>query len=68
LASGYFLEYSVPVLEGSFRTKLRIVLKTERNGGHDFISNEFEGSVNAGQFWNPQMRSNTSILELYGDY
>jgi hypothetical protein len=73
----YFWSFVTPVYKGDFKTKLRIELKyidpkdtTESNRLKKEItiySNEFEGSINPGQFWRKQDYSPSSIMDPYFD-
>jgi hypothetical protein len=59
VAPKYFRKYYIPIYEGGFKTKLRI--KGDFKSG-DVYSNEFDGSVNPGQFWRPEN------LDKHGDW
>lgn len=58
-----YWSFEVPVFEGSVKTKLRLKLKyvnseysynpEEFDKGLTIYSNEYEGSINPAQFWNP---------------
>ncbi len=46
LPAGHYWEFAVPIYSGTSKTKLRFVLQ----GKPSLYSNEFEGSINPGQF------------------
>ncbi len=46
LPAGHYWELVAPRYTGSMRTRLRFVI----HGSHELVSNEFEGSINPGQF------------------
>jgi hypothetical protein len=69
--------FNTPKYEGEIKTKLRIELKyldpkeksdKRRNRKEMTIySNEFEGSINPGQFWNKQQYYPNGIMDPYND-
>jgi len=69
--------FTTPKYEGELKTKLRIELnyidpkdKTEKRRNRKEItiySNEFEGSINPGQFWNKQQYYPNGIMDPYND-
>lgn len=67
LAPGEYWDFTVPVMEGAIRTKMRILLKAPRGSTADIISNEYEGGVNPGQFWRKDGYTPASIMDPYND-
>ena len=67
LAPGEFWDFTVPVMEGEIRTKLRVMLKTMLHEGTEFISNEFEAGINPAQFWRKPGYYSSSIMDPYED-
>ena len=63
LPAGHYWEFAAPVYSGTMKTKLRFVLL----GKHPLYSNEFEGSVNRGQFTQKQAHTPTDIMDPYND-
>jgi hypothetical protein len=69
--------FTTPKYEGEIKTKLRIELKyldpKEKSGKRrnrkemTIYSNEFEGSINPGQFWNKQPYYPNGIMDPYYD-
>ncbi len=69
--------FSVPVYEGEFKTKLRVELAfvdpadenpSDRRKKDLFIySNEFEGSINPGQFWRKPDYFPNGLMDPYND-
>jgi hypothetical protein len=64
-------EFATPVYEGEFKTKIRAELlyrKSKDQKNHEFIySNEIEGYVNPGQFWNKQEYFPSGLMDPYND-
>lgn len=77
LDSKYYWTFLTPVYEGEFKTKLRIELKyidpkdkSENRWDKNEItiySNEYEGSINPGQFWNKKEYYPSGIMDPYND-
>ncbi|MBX2904484.1 MAG: WG repeat-containing protein [Taibaiella sp.] len=71
LASGEFWQFSAPIYHGEMQTKLRAQLLFKNSLGQDvdnaIYSNEVEGSVNPGQFWNKHAYSRRSFMDPYND-
>ena len=80
LETNRFWTFLTPVYDGEFKTKLRIVLKyidptytidtTDKRRNRKEIqiySNEYEGSINPGQFWNKKIYSSNGIMDPYDD-
>lgn len=77
LKSNYFWTFKTPIYEGDFKTKLRIELKyidqddtseTQRKKEEIIVySNEFEGSVNPGQFWRKREYFSNGIMDPYDE-
>lgn len=63
LPAGEFWSFAAPRYEGEIKTTLRFVLL--ENGEPVLISNEFEGSVNAAQFSEPQPYNPKGIMDPY---
>lgn len=72
-----YWSFLTPVYEGDFKTKLRVELKyidptdnsNKRWDKNELIiySNEYEGSINPGQFWRKRGYSPTGIMDPYND-
>lgn len=72
-----FWTFSTPKYEGEFKTKFRIELKYIDPSGKSkkgkekkeitIYSNEYEGSVNPGQFWNKREYYSNDIMDPYND-
>ena len=77
LTKNHFWKFVTPVYDGDFKTKLRIELKyldpsiplnsESENNELTIYSNEFEGSVNPGQFWNKREYHPNGIMDPYND-
>ena len=69
LAAGTYWEFVVPVYEGEFKTQLRAQLLYKENKDQKkprvLYSNEFEGSVNPGQFWQKQPYMPSGLMDPY---
>jgi WG repeat protein len=71
LPPDYHWVFVIPIFEGEYKTKLRAELlykahsddKTEKT----LYSNEFEGSINPGQFWRKQEYYPSGIMDPYND-
>ncbi|HLP28097.1 MAG TPA: WG repeat-containing protein [Candidatus Didemnitutus sp.] len=64
-------EFATPIYTGEFKTKIRAKLqfkKSKDQGSEDIIfSNEINGSINPGQFWNKRQYSPRGIMDPYND-
>ncbi|MBL7973292.1 MAG: hypothetical protein JNJ85_00170 [Candidatus Kapabacteria bacterium] len=77
LNSKHYWTFLTPVYEGEFKTKLRIELKyidptdkSEKRRDKNEItvySNEYEGSINPGQFWNKREYYPSGLMDPYND-
>ena len=71
LAPGQGWEFSSPAYHGEFKTKLRAQLMYQKSflqKSSDIIySNEFDGSINPGQFWNKREYYPGGIMDPYND-
>jgi WG containing repeat len=77
LESKHFWTFLTPIYEGEFKTKLRIELKyidpkdkSEKRWDKKEItvySNEYEGSINPGQFWNKREYYPSGLMDPYND-
>lgn len=77
LGKNEFWSFLTPVYEGDFKTKLRIELKyidpSDESGNRwdkkeiTIYSNEYEASINPGQFWRKQSYSPNGIMDPYND-
>lgn len=77
LDSKHYWTFLTPIYEGEFKTKLRIELKyidptdkSEKRWDKNEItvySNEFEGSINPGQFWNKREYYPSGLMDPYND-
>jgi hypothetical protein len=63
LPAGHYWEFAAPVYTGTKKTKLRFVLQ----GKQPLYSNEFEGSINPGQFTQKQGHTPTDIMDPYNE-
>ncbi len=71
----HFWTFLTPIYEGDFKTKLRIKLqyidpsgKPDKNGEkkeNTIYSNEYEGSINPGQFWRKRDYYPSGIMDPY---
>ena len=77
-----YWSFTIPVYEGGFRTRLRAELTyvpdstvqshstnalAQYESGGIIYSNEFEGSINPGQFWRKKIYSPQGIMDPYND-
>lgn len=70
-----YWEFITPKYEGEFKTKLRIELKymekepEDRRGGEEktLYSNEYDGSVNPGQFWRKEAYHPMGLMDPYNE-
>lgn len=64
-------EFTTPIYHGEFKTKFRAQLlykKTKDQEKDDIIySNEFEGYINPGQFWNKRDYYPSGLMDPYND-
>lgn len=64
-------EFTTPIYHGEFKTKFRAQLlykKTKDQEKDDIIySNEFEGYINPGQFWNKREYYPSGLMDPYND-
>jgi len=77
LAPNHFWTFLTPVYAGDSKTKLRVALnyidptdKSEKDRGKKDItlySNEYEGSINPGQFWKKEDYHPTGLMDPYYD-
>lgn len=71
LAPNEIWEFATPMYQGEFKTKIRAQLlyrKSNDQENHDFIySNEIEGYVNPGQFWNKKEYFSGGLMDPYND-
>lgn len=77
LDSKHYWTFLTPIYEGEFKTKLRIELKyidptdkSEKRWDKNEItvySNEYEGSINPGQFWNKREYYPSGLMDPYND-
>jgi hypothetical protein len=65
LPSGHYWEFAAPRYKGTIKTTLRFVLTIE--GQNPIFSNEFEGSVNPGQFTRKQGHNPTNLMDPYDE-
>lgn len=73
----YFWKFFTPVYDGELKTKLRIELKyvdpadksEDRRSKKEIIvySNEYDGNINPGQFWNKRQYYPSGIMDPYND-
>ncbi len=61
LPSGHYWEFAAPAYTGSMKTKLRFVLRGEKS----LYSNEFDGSINPGQFNKRRSTPTGGIMDPY---
>jgi hypothetical protein len=71
-----FWTFNTPVYEGMYKTKLRIALtyvikeqveKNDESYSGEVYSNEYDGSINPGQFWNKVSYTPGGIMDPYLD-
>lgn len=74
LDKDYYWNFETPVYTGGFKTKLRIELifqdfenKDKENSEIIVYSNEYDGSINPGQFWNKLEYFPNGIMDPYYD-
>lgn len=71
LPTNHFWEFSIPAYEGGLKTKLRAELLYKQNEADTeskvLYSNEFEGSINPGQFWRKQPYYPAGIMDPYNE-
>lgn len=71
LASNELWEFTAPAYNGEFATKIRVKLLykkfAEQQKGNELYSNEIDGSVNPGQFWNKEQYFPNGIMDPYND-
>lgn len=64
-------EFIIPVFDGEFKTTLRAELLYKTNSEDkiekSLYSNEFEGSINPGQFWRMEEYYPSGIMDPYND-
>lgn len=69
LKPGHYWSFVTPVYAGEYQTKLRVklVFRSGKSTGDSrtIYSNEYEGSVNPGQFWNKDHHIPESIMDPY---
>lgn len=70
LEPNHYWEFVTPVYDGAFKTKLRIKLEVRSSGKskdhtRTIYSNEYDGSVNPGQFWNTDHHIPSGIMDPY---
>ncbi len=71
LAPNELWEFATPVYHGEFKTKIRAKLfYISRNDQEDYdtiYSNEIDGYINPGQFWNKREYFRGSLMDPYND-
>lgn len=68
LDSGEYWDFTIPMYEGSIKTKVRAVLKYYENNSEKFIySNPIELSVNPAQFFNKLQYYRNNLMDSYDD-
>jgi hypothetical protein len=71
LPPDHYWKFTIPVYEGEFKTKLRaqLLFKKSNNQKEDDVlySNEFDGSINQGQFWRKSAYYPTGLMDSYND-
>ena len=64
-------EFVIPKYEGEFKTKLRAKLlyktSSDQKEDHVIYSNEFDGSINPGQFWRKRPYYPSGLMDPYND-
>jgi hypothetical protein len=67
----HYWEFVIPLYEGEFKTKLRaeLLYKKDNDQKNDDIlySNEFDGSINPGQFWRKNPYYPSGLMDPYND-
>ncbi len=71
LASGEFWRFEMPLYQGEFKTKLRAQLLYKKSITQEkdevIYSNETEGYINPGQFWNKPEYHSSGLMDPYDD-
>jgi hypothetical protein len=71
LASHEQWEFDIPVYQGEIRTKIRAELRFKKFANSEeegmIYSNEIDGYVNPGQFWNKRGYSPNGLMDPYND-
>lgn len=77
LEPNYFWKFISPIYEGEFKTKLRIELQYIDSNDNSknrwdkknitIYSNEYDGSINPGQFWNKREYYSKGLMDPYND-
>jgi hypothetical protein len=71
LPKNNYWEFIIPVYEGEFKTRLRAKLYYKKNKDQKeddiLYSNEFNGSINPGQFWRKQAYYPSGLMDPYND-
>ena len=68
LDSGEYWDFTIPIYEGSIKTKIRAVLSYYKNKKEIFVySNIIEGSVNPAQFFNKRPYRSNGIMDPYNE-
>jgi len=71
LAPNELWEFSTPVYNGEFQTRFRAQLfykkSTDQKKADVIYSNEFDGYVNPGQFWNKREYNPNGLMDPYND-
>lgn len=65
LAPNEFWEFATPVYQGWFKTKIRAELLYVKNREGVIYSNEIDGSINPGQFWNKRENHPRGLMDPY---
>lgn len=69
LQPGYFWSFDIPIYDGFFKTKMRIQLNGVLINGKNInlYSNEFEGSINPGQYWRKVKYYPSGVMDPYNE-
>jgi hypothetical protein len=74
LRSAQYWQFTLPQYHGGFKTRLRAALRYSLPGKDEaeptqvfMYSNEFEGSVNPGQFWRKEGYTPSGIMDPYNE-
>jgi hypothetical protein len=60
-----YWQAALPIMQGDFKTKLRVKFSTKKKAGQEFISNEFDGAINSSQFWRYASHFSYPVMEVY---
>lgn len=69
LPAGYYWDFIIPVMEGEYKTSLRVKLYYKEDLQQEkqqiLYSNEYEGSINPGQLWYKKDYQRIGVMDPY---